>query len=1087
MWFHRSTALGSLGLFLAMLWIGVAFNVNYVWGQGATATILGNVADASGAAIPDANVQVRNVGTGATQVVAADAQGRFRVPDLIVGEYEVQVSKVGFSTVVRKGITLTVGSQEVVDFSLPVGQQQQTVTVEGEASQVETTNASVATFTSEQQMRELPLNGRNFEQLIQLAPGVTTVQWSTNSKQGRAAQYSIAGGRPEGQAILLDDENLQSITNNGMGSTTGSSLGVEAIGEFQTLTNTYGAQFGGNGAVINAVSKSGTNSFHGSGFDFLRNSALDARDFFSTRSTVPAFRRNQYGGSFGGPVKKDKAFFFVDYEGIRQLLEENKVATVPACNVPGTCKVTATNPVQARAIANVLEVFPTPQTLIGGGQGLVSTYGNQIVHEDYVLSRFDYTFSSKDSIFARYLSDKASQLEPYAGGGSTGGGPIPDWVNNDQSHSQFSTLEERHIFSPTLVNVARLSFSRPSKSSYTTTRATVNDVNGSGQVHPLLGFCDPLLVASLPVSCQGQGLQDEGLTINGGYAVLGGPTSGHYNFHQNRFTEADDILWVHGPHSIRFGASVTRYQNNTFNPIAENSGWTFTSLANFLAGNASVVSGVIPGPQNDPNKDYRYTILEPYLQDDWKINSKLTLNAGLRWQFMTNPNDRLNRIYVIPNYATSPGFGNVPNVFQSNPSWNNYDPRIGLAYDPFADHKTSFRAGFGLFHDPITFQAYQAPLGTSPPWQSSQQNNAVFPFAFSSISPVLPSQGNAWDWVAHSTPYMLQYNFNIERELAAGTVLTLGYVGSHGVHLLTGIEANPPLPTIDSSGVYHFTNSAGVTNPRLNPNLASFTALEPITTSRYNSLQVTVNRRFTRNVQAQAAYTYSKCLDDGAFGIASYNGPASPGAVMNPFNQAIDRGPCTYDLTHTLRLNGIVALPFHGNRLVEGWQLSGILSTYSGPPFNVATGFDRAVFQTAAGNTPRPNYAPDNPAITQGGATYPACNNQPILGTVARWFNPNCYLLEPVGTFGNTGRDSLRGPGFFNTDIALLKDTRLTEQFRLQFRAEFFNIFNHENFGLPTVNVFSSSGAINGVAGVITASNQNSTPRQIQFGLKLAF
>jgi len=1025
------------------------------------------------------------VGTGATQIVTADAQGRFRAPDLIVGEYEVQASKVGFSTLVHKGITLTVGSQNVVDFSLAVGQQQQTVTVEGQATQVETTNASVATFTSQQQMRELPLNGRNFEQLIQLAPGVSTVQWSTNSKQGRAAQYSVAGGRPEGQAILLDDESLQSITNNGMGSTTGSSLGVEAIGEFQTLTNTYGAQFGGNGAVINAVSKSGTNGFHGSAFDFLRNSALDARDYFSTRNTPPAFRRNQYGGSFGGPVKKDKAFFFVDYEGIRQLLEENKVATVPAC--PAACTITATNPVSRRAIANVLQVFPTPDKVIGGGQGQAATYGNQIVHEDYVLSRFDYTFSSKDSFFARYLTDKASQLEPYAGGGTTGGGPIPTWINNDQSHSQYSTLEERHIFSPTLINVARLSYSRPAKSSFTTTHATANDVNGAGVVHPLLGFCDPLVVAVLPASCQGAGLQDIMLTINGGYAILGAPSSGHYNFHQNRFTEADDILWVHGAHSVRFVAAVSRYQTNTTNPIAENASWTFTSFANFLAGNASVVSGVIPGPQNDPNKDYRYTIFEPYLQDDWKVTSKLTVNAGVRWQFMTNPSDRLNRIYVIPDFATAPGFGNVPNVFASNPSWKNFDPRVGIAYDPFANHKTSFRAGFGIFHDPITFQAYQAPLGTAPPWQSSQQNTAAFPFAFSSISAILPSQGNAWDWNLHTTPYMIQYNFNIQRELGAGMVLTVGYVGSHGVHLITGLERNPPLPTIDSNGIYHFTNAAGTTNPRPNPKLASFTVLEPITTSRYNSLQVIVNRRFTRNVQAQAAYTYSKCLDDGAFGISSYNGPATPGAVMNPFNQGTDRGPCSYDLTHTLRLNGIVALPFHGNRLVEGWQISGILSAYGGPPFNVATGFDRAVFQTAAGNTPRPNYAPNNPPLTQGGTTYPACNGQPIIGSVPAWFNPNCFQLEPVGTFGNTGRNSLRGPGFFNTDIALLKDTKLSERFRLQFRAEFFNIFNHENFGLPSVNVFSASGAINGSAGLITASNANSTPRQIQFGLKLMF
>src|SRR5712691_9023126 len=329
--------------------------------QGATATILGTITDATGAAVPEASVQVRNVGTGLTQSVTADGQGRFRVPDMGVGEYELQASKTGFSTVVHKGITLAVGAQTVVDFSLPVGQQQQTVTVEGQVSQVETTNAAISLSTDTKLMHELPLNGRNFEQLIQAAPGVATVQWSNNAMPGRAAQYSVAGGRPEGQAILLDDENLQSFWNNGISSITGSSLGVEAIGEFQTLTNSYSAQFGGNGAVINAVSKSGTNSFHGSAFDFLRNSVLDARDFFSTKSSPPAFRRNQFGGSVGGPLQKDKAFFFVDYEGIRQLFEENKLATVPNC--PAACAITATNPVARQAIADTLAIYPKPDFL----------------------------------------------------------------------------------------------------------------------------------------------------------------------------------------------------------------------------------------------------------------------------------------------------------------------------------------------------------------------------------------------------------------------------------------------------------------------------------------------------------------------------------------------------------------------------------------------------------------------------------------------------------------------------------------------------------------------------------------------------
>ena len=331
-----------------------------VEGQGATATILGTVTDTSGAAVPNAAIQVKNVGTGAIANATSDEQGRYRVPELSIGEYDVQASRMGFSIEIHKGITLTVGVQSVVDFSLAVGQQTQTVTVEGQATQVETTNGAVGSVTDPQQMKELPLNGRNFEQLIQLAPGVQTYNaFNASALQGRGTLYSVAGARPAGQAILMDDENMQGFSNRGIGSISGSSLGIESIGEFQTLTNSYGAQFAGNGAVINSVSKSGTNSFHGTAYDFFRNDKLDADSFFHAPSGVKQLlRKNQYGGSIGGPIKKDKLFFFANYEGIQESLGETKVALVPACNVPNVCVPAATLPAATRtAIINTLGDF----------------------------------------------------------------------------------------------------------------------------------------------------------------------------------------------------------------------------------------------------------------------------------------------------------------------------------------------------------------------------------------------------------------------------------------------------------------------------------------------------------------------------------------------------------------------------------------------------------------------------------------------------------------------------------------------------------------------------------------------------------
>lgn len=1052
-----------------------------VWGQAATATILGTVTDSSGAAVPQAMVQVKNVATGITQSVTSDSEGRFRVPELPVGEYETQAAKPGFTTVVHKGIILPVGAQTVVDFSLPVGQQQQTVTVEGEVAQVETTNAAIGTYTSEQQMTELPLNGRNFEQLIQLAPGVSTVSWVVNPLQGRAPQYSVAGGRPEGQAILLDDENLQSFWNNGMGSVTGSSLGVEAIGEFQTLTNSYGAQFGGNGAVINAVTKSGTNAFHGSAFDYVRNSVMDARDFFRAESSANPYRRNQYGGSLGGPIKKDKAFFFVDYEGIRSLYGENKVATVPNCNYPGMCVPQTTNPVAAQAIINTIAIYPQPVTLLpaSGGQqfGFTPTSGNQTDHEDYALGRFDYIFSDKDSFFVRYYSDLASFFEPYGGSSiAIGGGPLPYWHENDGSHSQFATAEERHIFSPTLVNTARMSFSRPIKNSNETSIATVNGTN------PLQFF-----QSSTP-------LEDGFVFFTAGAPTsLGGAAAEIFYLNQNRYTWADDVLWTHGAHSFRFGASVARLQSNTWNAISENASWIFTSWTSFLQGLAfGGVSGVPPSPTNDAYRDYRETDFNPYVQDDWKVSSKLTVNLGLRWEFYSNPTEAHNRLTNVINILTSTGYSPVPNVFDKNISLHDFDPRVGLAYDPFADHKTSIRAGFGIFHDPVTAQAYQVAYGATPPWLTLTQVPGIYPFALTSANS-LPSASFGWDYTQdNSTPYVMQYNFNIQREVIKDTILTVGYVGSKGVHLLTGAETNPPIPTV-INGVSYYASCGGTggapiygdtvcpagdlvtANPRQNPNFSSFVSLKPISSSNYNSLQVIVNRRFSRNLQVQLAYTWSKCMDDGAFGVGSFVGFGSPSSIENPFNQRIDYAVCSYDLTNVLRVNGLYALPFHGNRFVEGWQISGILSAYSGYPFTVSDGFDQ--FESVGG-APRPNYVPNAPA--QNG--YPACNNDPIIGTISLWFNPNCYALEPVGTLGNTGRNTLRGPGFFDMDIALLKDTRITERLRVQFRAEIFNILNHENFALPgTTSAFSAT------SGVITQTAQTSTPRQIQLALKFTF
>ncbi len=398
-----------------------------------TATISGTVMDSSGAVVSGANVEVRNEGTGISQTTSTDPQGRYRVPELPIGDYDVHASAAGFQNVVRAGITLTVGAQIVVDFTLPIGQAQQTLTVEGQVSAVETNSTAVGNLIEPTQMRELPLNGRNFESLLDLAPGVTPVPATTGvfgAFYGTQENYSVSGSRPEGQLFLLDDTNTADFFNHGTGSgALGTSLGIEGIAEFQTLTNTYSAQFGGNGAVVNAVTKSGSNAFHGSAYEFLRNSALDARNFFDTSNPgggPPEFRRNQFGGSLGGPIKKDKMFFFVNYEGLRQSQGVSEIATVPDANAHNGILPTGSVGVSP-AVASTLALFPFPtrEVLTATGQptgtGQLTEVASQIGHENYILGRFDYNITDKDSLFVRYVSDRANYMNPF------GGSPIPLW------------------------------------------------------------------------------------------------------------------------------------------------------------------------------------------------------------------------------------------------------------------------------------------------------------------------------------------------------------------------------------------------------------------------------------------------------------------------------------------------------------------------------------------------------------------------------------------------------------------------------------------------------------------------------------
>jgi outer membrane receptor protein involved in Fe transport len=1059
---QRNRVVLSIGVFFL-----ASIGSTHLFGQ---ASITGRITDTSGAAVPAAAVVARNTGTSASQSTVSDDQGRYTIPDLPIGSYQIEVSKAGFQNSVRSGITLSVGSAPVLDLQLTVGQASQTVTVSAEASQVETTTSAVSSLVNQTQMRELPLNGRNFEQLILLAPGVSTYPAGGSSALTSVANaYSIAGTRPEGYANTLDGEDVVNWwQRNAGGDVTGTSLGIDSIAEFQTLTGTYSATAGGNGGAIIAVTKSGTNEFHGSVYEFFRNSDLDSRGFFDAGSPPP-FRRNQFGATFGGPIKKNKVFFFLNYEGIRQVLDTTYPNFVPSLALRNGTYVdpklgTQTFSINPAAGA-MLDLYPLPNgPALNANVGTYNFVGAQLSPEDFGVARIDYNISEKDSLFGRYQADFGTRTN-YAGLGL--------WPTDDVTHNQFLTIGEHHIFSPTLINEFDISYSRPVTS----------------EVQP---------TEHAPLQLFTPAREDAYIAMPNGLTPLGASFINPFQYIQNKFTERDDLKWIRGSHTISMGGTFRREQLNPYAYTYWNGFYIFTSMPNFYAGLPLEFTGAPNGGTNT-NRAERDIRITPYIQDDWKVNSKLTLNLGLRYDWESNPIEIHNNFFnaVGPPFGT--GFKNVPNAYVSNPSNKNFDPRVGLAWDVFGDHKTAVRAGFGIFHDTYQTYTFSSAYLTNPPYLTENQffftGDPNFPTPFVGGGTPLLSNTNGTYYGIHTTPYSLEYTLSIQRELPGHSLLTVGYQGTRGVHLLAFHDFNAPVPTVDAQGVDHFAEVVqvpvsgtypqglkAVQNPRPSPAFGALDMTDTTSYSKYNGLQVGLQHRQSANLVYQFSYTWSHCIDSAySYGGLGFNNVTS--AITNPYNYNAEKGPCSFDLRHNISANVVYLLPFKGNRLVEGWQITGIETWHTGVPFSLGEG-DQADLGNNFDN-PRPN-------VVAGCDVYAGQN-------VHQWFNPACFTASAYGTVGNMGRNALTGPGFVETDLGVMKETRITERVSVQFRAELFNLFNHPNFAVPSGDVvFSAGSAANGFQGVpvstagqitslVGSGGLSNVARQTQFSLKLLF
>jgi Carboxypeptidase regulatory-like domain/TonB-dependent Receptor Plug Domain len=1024
------------------------------WTQNVGASIQGTVTDASGQAIAGAHVAVRNVGTGDARELVTEATGRYHAPLLPPGEYEVKVAATGFQTVERRGIRLTVGQDGVVNVALEIGKMSEELVVAGDVSRVNLTSGAVSGLVGEKEIRDLPLNGRSFQQLALLQPGVQAALAAGNDViGGRTPKISINGARPEQNNFLLDGTDINNVYNKTPGSAGGVLLGVEAVLEFQVLTNAYSAEFGrSSGGVINAVTRSGANDYHGSLFEFHRNSALDARNFFDPPGRPkPDFTRNQFGAVLGGPIKKDRTFFFAAYEGLIERLGVTGVTAVPDDNarrgiLPGGRTVTL-HP----AIPAYLDLlFPHANgRSLGGGAAEYLFTESQPTDEHFFQARLDHRLSARDTVFVRTTYDRGD-VDRFS--------PDKPPINfqPERTRNTYVTVEHQHTFSSSLLNLLRIGLNRS---------VSLADNHRTVDV--------PASMSWIPGDPFGY------LTIRGMVTEMAGDFRLPRDDRLNNWQAGNTLVWTRGRHSARLGVQAQYLQFDQHTTSQVGGIVNFASLESFLQGRPLSVDFAVPG-KIDPDRRYRQWLFAAFVQDDVRLHPRLSANIGLRYEFVTTPSEADGKISNLRS-VSDPAL-TVGGPWHQNPSLKNFAPRLGLAWDPFGSGQTSVRAGFGLFYDEILPKYYFFSGSLNPPFTTRTSiPNPPFPNVVASFNSnaYIRAQLQTVNYDLQ-TPYIVQFNASVQRALPGDWDVMVGYVGSRGKNLLRLGDANLAPETL--------VNGVKVYQPQLGRRNANFTGIWQRMTdaaSFYNSLQVAVQKRFTHGWRTQLSYTFSRSVDDSS-GINSQDFSNVVQYGMDWYDPLSDRGLSAFHATHNLTFNGTWDLPFARSSrgltagLLKGWQLNNITSVRTGHPFTVQLGFNRS------GNLNTTSFSMhDRPDLK------PGCSNNPILGGPDRYWDVNCFQLQPVNTRGNLGRDTLIGPGLVSVDLSLVKGFELGRGRTLQFRAECFNVPNHPNFAVPSgrtaftgVNA-DGSPILAPTWGRITSTV--TTSRQIQLGLKLAF
>ena len=978
---------------------GVLLGCVSVLAQLDTGSVLGTVFDSSRAVVASARVAIENQGTGVTVETMTDGQGNFLVPVLPVGTYRVTVSSEGFKTQLKEDIRLRVSDRLRLLFALDPGSVTETVTVSGQAPLVETASSTLGLVVETEQIDALPLNGRNVSDLLHLVPGNVLRTGATKQAFNGISLFRQQGGL----RFLLDGGDASRIDFDILDNTYGSSKGrisrssTEAIQEFRVYTNSYSAEFGQTlGGVVNLITKSGSNQFHGSVFEYFRNEQLDSRNYFNHTGDKPPFRLNQYGGSLGGPIAKDKVFFFANYEGIQQRLGKVLNALVPTAEYRATVDP---------AVKPAVDMLPLPNGAISAGEPRLGWYNRGVadrLEENSVSAKIDYQASDKDSINFRYNLN-ANETGDFFGvaRGQTKRAP---------GRLQLAKLTYNRVISPTVFNEAGFAFNRV-------------------RIDPLSAETDEIL--NFPI-----------VGLGGGSAGVG-PSGFGLQVANNSFTWLNTLSWVQGNHQLKVGAQIVRNQDNKAGVFQMNI--SYLSLDDFARNAAWAVS-----TWGQPRAGMRNTYNMFFIQDDYQVNQKVTLNLGMRYQYDTAPTESHGR---MANY--NPATGDLDPVGTSvmNAPATNFDPRIGFAISPFASNNTVIRFGYGIFHASLN-----AAMAQNIPNNLFQQTASVNALEVPGLKGFPPPANFNFVTGANLTAlprdlkqaYTQSWNFNIQQGLGEHAMLQVAYLGNRALHLTTGQDLNRV--------------EGGV---RPNPKFAAINSVRDDLTSTYNALQVSLRRRFSKGFRANVNYTWAHALDDDGIPWGS-----SPQDDRNPRAAYADSDS---DVRHNLQFDytyELASVPKLPHWIGGGWQINGITAMRSGLPVNPGCWCDPLGIGRIGSS--RPDLVPGEPL-------YPADQDIP-----SRQFNPAAFSQPPAGRLGDAGRNILNGPAALNWDFSLFKNFNVGEGQTVQVRAEMFNMFNTPQFNNPGGHyVFPNFGNSTSTHSVpFTGFGSN---RQIQFALRYSF